>query len=226
MNKYYIHYGILIKIFLALTTTTVILLAAANHANAKDFGNHGHIFTILEEDILAVIKRSLEQVDLDALNQKMRQQTINYAENPKKVIGITNYKPEVGEGNKEFLFDPTYTVAADIFDHHGNLMHARGKKVNPLEYVPLRESLIFINGDNEEQIKLALSFQSSRENKVKIILVAGHPLKIQREHKIWIYFDQAGILTTKLGITQVPALVEQDGLRLKIKLIDVKGDLK
>jgi conjugal transfer pilus assembly protein TraW len=37
--------------------------------------------------------------------------------------------------------------------------------------------------------------------------------------KAWqlsVYFDQQGVLTTKFGITQVPALVSQEGMRLRI----------
>jgi conjugal transfer pilus assembly protein TraW len=31
-----------------------------------------------------------------------------------------------------------------------------------------------------------------------------------------VYFDQQGALTRKLGITQVPALVSQEGLQLRV----------
>ena len=67
-----------------------------------------------------------------------------------------------------------------------------------------------------------MNLYKEREEKLKIILVKGEPLKLQREQreqKIWIYFDQAGFLTQKLGIKEVPALVIQDGLRLKISVI-------
>ena len=33
---------------------------------------------------------------------------------------------------------------------------------------------------------------------------------------VLVYYDQQGLLTRRLGITQVPALVSQDGLRLRI----------
>ena len=67
-----------------------------------------------------------------------------------------------------------------------------------------------------------MNLYREREEKLKIILVKGEPLKLQRElkkQKIWIYFDQAGFLTQKLEIKEVPALVTQDGLRLKISII-------
>ena len=36
-----------------------------------------------------------------------------------------------------------------------------------------------------------------------------------------VYFDQQGLLTRRLGITQVPALVSQEGMRLRIDELEV-----
>ena len=55
-----------------------------------------------------------------------------------------------------------------------------------------------------------------KNTKEKIILTSGKSLEIQRQYKVWIYFDQQEVLTKKLGIKAVPAIVEQDKLRLKI----------
>ena len=136
----------------------------------------------------------------------------NNVERPTSVTGITKAKE-----SKEFFYDPTYVLTHDIRDHNNQLLHPAGTKVNPLEFTPLKEALLFIDGDDDSQVKFALKQQA------KIILVKGSPLKLQRKEKIWIYFDQGGILTSKLGITQVPALVTQEGLQLKIKIFG--GDL-
>ena len=45
---------------------------------------------------------------------------------------------------------------------------------------------------------------------VKIILIAGSPLKLSEELGIPIYFDQYGLITKKLRIKQVPAMVFQE----------------
>lgn len=50
-------------------------------------------------------------------------------------------------------------------------------------------------------------------------MVKGSPLELQRKHKIWIFFDQAGFITNKLGIREVPALVTQEGLNLKVSIM-------
>jgi conjugal transfer pilus assembly protein TraW len=36
-----------------------------------------------------------------------------------------------------------------------------------------------------------------------------------------VYFDQQGLLIRRLGITQVPALVSQEGLHLRIDELEV-----
>jgi conjugal transfer pilus assembly protein TraW len=47
--------------------------------------------------------------------------------------------------------------------------------------------------------------------------VKGAPLELNEQHDRWFYFDQAGVLTKKLGIKQVPSIVTQYGQLLKIQ---------
>ena len=53
----------------------------------------------------------------------------------------------------------------------------------------------------------------------KIILVKGAPLALEKQYHRWFYFDQAGLLTRKFAITQVPARITQFGKMLKIEEI-------
>ncbi len=192
------------------------LLIGIEEAEARDFGVHGHVFEIKEQDFLEVINAKLKAVDWNKFNQKIQDKTKDYIENPTKVIGIKRAKE-----SKEYFYDPTYVLDQNIYDHVGKLIHAKGTKVNPLEFTSLREALIFIDGDDKNQIEFALKQYKQRQEKLKIILVRGSPLKLQRKEKIWIYFDQEGIITSKLNIKEVPALVEQNHLKLKISIINL-----
>ena len=187
----------------------LICFITVNSANAKDFGVQGHCFAIAEENILELIAKKLKNIDLKVLNEKLKQQTIDYIENPKPITGIIPAKE-----NKIFYFDPSYIVQEDIYDHKNTLIHKKGTKINPLDHVALSKPLIFIDGDDKKQVDLALSYKNA-----KIILVKGSPLKLQRIHKRWIYFDQAGFLTQKLGITHVPTKISQEDLRLRLEEI-------
>lgn len=196
-----------------LCVLLLILFPVVNATHAKDFGIQGHCFAIEEENILELIEKKLKNIDLKELNERLKQQTIDYVENPKAVAGITKAKE-----NKIFYFDPSYIVENDVFDHKNTLIRTKGTKINPLDYVALSKSLIFIDGDDRAQVNLALTYKDA-----KIILIKGSPLKLQRTHKRWIYFDQAGFITNKLQISEIPALVEQEDKRLKISII---GDIK
>lgn len=190
-------------------------------ADAKDFGVLAHTYEIKEQDIVEYIKQRLQKIDLDALNQEMRQKVEEGIERPKPVVGITNTKEE-----RTWIYDPTFVLQEAIYDAKGNLIYPKGTIINPLEKTSLSSSLIFIDGDDESQIEYALRESKLLNEEVKIILVKGSPIKLQKLHKIWIYFDQFGFLTSKFGIKHVPASVMQEGKGLKIREIVINQDSK
>jgi len=180
---------------------------------AKDFGSLGHSYEIGEQDLIEYIKNKLQRVDLNALQEETKERVRSSVERPKAVPDITN-----AEEDKSWYYDPTYILKEDLKDHEGRIIHKKGYTVNPLEKMGLSSDLIFIDGDEELQVQYAL--KESLKKRVKVILIKGAPLELQKKHKIWIYFDQFGFLTTKLGIRHVPAIVSQEGLRLKIQEIE------
>ena len=50
----------------------------------------------------------------------------------------------------------------------------------------------------------------------KPYLVGGSTINLMRAWKTRVYYDQEGLLVRKLGITAVPAIVSQEGARLRI----------
>ena len=59
----------------------------------------------------------------------------------------------------------------------------------------------------------------------RIILIGGSVFKIKEElgetHADKVYFDQSGELTSKFGIKESPAIVMQEGLRLKVEVVSL-----
>ncbi len=80
--------------------------------------------------------------------------------------------------------------------------------------------LVFIDGDDAAQIAWALK---RFDTKARLIMVKGAPLEAMTRHQRRFYFDQAGRLTSKFGITYVPAVVEQAGRAMRITETPVKG---
>lgn len=199
--------------------------------HAKDFGVRGKIAPIEEDDPLVLIQSKLktmeERGELERHNRELQKKTKAAIERPKPVEGITRATKA-----REFYYDPTYIVPEDIKDHQGRIIHSKGTRLNPLETVTLSQGLLFFDGDDGDQVAFAKEKLKEKpkeklkeklaESSVKLILVKGAPLSLSEELKVPVYFDQSGLLTKKLGIHHVPALVTQQGLHLRIEEIKME----
>ena len=58
--------------------------------------------------------------------------------------------------------------------------------------------------------------------RAKPILVGGSYMDLMRSWKLRLYYDQEGVLVRKFGITAVPAIVSQEGQRLRIDEVLIK----
>lgn len=182
-------------------------------ASAADYGVSGQTFPIIEADLLSVIENKLRSLEasgkLADMQEEMKRTTIARVRRPVPVanIGQTSVR-------RSWMFDPTLTVENDITDNDGNIIARRGQKVNPLETLAFSQRLIFVNGDRREEIDWAVA--NGDPLKTKVIFVAGSPFDEMKGYQRRFYFDQAGVLVNKFGIRNTPALVEPNGLTLKI----------
>ncbi len=115
---------------------------------------------------------------------------------------------------RSWSYDPTITVGSDIFDHRGNLIIPKGRKVNPLDTVSLRQSLVFFDADDAAQLRWAI--KSTTVTNAKLILTGGSPFTVMKVEQRRVFFDQGGKLIAKFGIRHTPAVVEQAGRVLKV----------
>ena len=144
------------------------------------------------------------------LNGELKRRTIARVNRPDAVAGIARASEA-----RHWQFDPTITLAADIRGARGELIHAAGTRVNPLDSVQLRGDLLFLDGDDPDQLAWALT----QDTNAKLILVKGAPLELMKARQRRFYFDQGGKLTARFGIRSVPARVRQDDRLLEISEI-------
>ncbi|OAO00809.1 type-F conjugative transfer system protein TraW [Sphingomonadales bacterium EhC05] len=180
---------------------------------ARDYGQQGTHFPIIEQDLLEQIQSRLQAMDkngdIDRLNQKLKARTIARVNRPKSVAGLTRANETTTR-----LFDPAITLQADILDHDGRRIWSKGTKVNPLDTVPLRAALIFLDGDDPAQLEWAFA---QKPKTAKLILTNGAPLKLMKARQRRFYFDQGGKLTAHFDIKALPAMVDQQGRMLRIR---------
>lgn len=188
-------------------------------AVAKDFGTQGTTYPIEEEDPITLILQKLntmaENGDLERRNQEIASKTKASIERPKPVEGITK-----ASKSRVFYYNPTYVVEQDLKDHKGQVFAHKGERINPLEKVSFSQTLIFFDGDDEDQKAWAQT--KLKGNSVKLVLVKGAPLELSKLWGTHIYFDQNGYLTGKLGIAHVPAIVANENKQLRIEEVSLK----
>jgi conjugal transfer pilus assembly protein TraW len=213
----------IIKILIVIDTLTPMVLYA------KDFGIIGQTFSITEEPFIEMLKKRLDKIDLEQEKQKIQKAVKERVENPLAVLGVN---PAIED--RVFYFDPSYILDKDVILPCGKILHKAGTKVNPLEHMDLSRRLFFIDARIaaqlawlKEQLNKQLAKQEQKEQvEDRVILVSGSVFKLQEllgeKNANKVYFDQAGELTSKFGIKASPAIVVQEGLKLKIEEVALK----
>ena len=190
-----------------------VALIVATPALARDYGQQGTLFPVIEVDMLRMIEAKLRAAQasgrIDAANREFARRSIEKVKRPPPVPGITpTVKP------RAWLYDPTITIDQDLRDQKGRLIIAKGARVNPLDTVGLRQRLFFLDGDDPAQVAWAMRVTTALN--AKLILTRGAPLALMGAQQRRFYFDQNGSLTAKFGIHHVPAVVEQQGRALRV----------
>ncbi|MBK9162278.1 MAG: type-F conjugative transfer system protein TraW [Nitrosomonadales bacterium] len=192
-----------------------LLISLLPIAHADDLGVVGPTYDIAEPDLLEVIQSSLYQMEKNGeLSKKQgeyRDRVIGAVEKPKPVPSL---KATVVK--RTFYHVPTMIMDHDIRGVDGAILFARGLKVNPLDHVSLRDELIFFDGRDRRQVSFVKQTMRKLKGAAKPIMVAGEPLNLMRNWKHRVFYDQGGALVRRLGIRQVPAVVTQDGKRLRV----------
>lgn len=191
------------------------LILLATSAWAKDLGTIGPIYDIAERDLIDVIQakllRAQKSGELARIETDYKRHIIASLEQPKPVAGIGP-----AQAASTHYIDPTWTLDRDVVDDRGKLLYPKGTRINPFDYDRLPRSLLFLDESDNRQVVFAKAFIDRSPVPVKPILIAGEPFKLMREWKREVYFDQGGALSKRLEITHSPALVTQEGKRLRI----------
>lgn len=202
-------------VFLALVLAVPsIILAAAEHGRT-DLGVIGPVYKIREQDFLEYIRNKLTVMQRSGELRRLQQQELEQArkriERPAPVPGITRtVKPHV------FYIDPALKVEHAIRDAEGRIITMPGTKVNPFDYLTMSKHLLFIDGDDADQVKWATAMDGRYHGHVKTILVSGSPIDLMKRWKRRVYFDQHGVLSQRFHIRHVPAIVSQNKKRLRV----------
>lgn len=206
--------------FLLPCMAAAALTLALPSAHALDAGVIGPTYEIAEPHLLQFIEQRLRQKEasgeLRRLQEEARNRGVDAVRHPEPVAGLSTT-----QAKRSFYYDPTYTLDRNVLDGQGRLMFATGTRANPLDIVSLPRRLLFFDARDPRQVVQARRLIAQYDGRVKPILTGGSYLDLMQAWQLPVYYDQLGMLTKRLGIRQVPALVSQEGKRLRIDELEV-----
>lgn len=187
---------------------------------AKDLGVYAQSYPIAEESLLVAIQREVQEKvnsgDMKRLQEEARQRARDRFMNPTPVAGITTATKDMVS-----FYDPTIIFPESIRDATGRILIPAGTKSNPLDLIKYSKKMVFFDGRDKRQVEMVRQMVvNAPRGYVKPVLTAGSFVELLKAWKTQVYLDQYGYLTKKLGIRQVPAIVSQEGNKLRI---DIKG---
>lgn len=190
------------KVFLC----SIIFSCSLGQATAKNLGSIGMVWEIREQSLLALIEQRLQdefggksEDEIKAEVQKRVEQNVlrpAYVELPRATR------------DSERTFDPSFTLERDLSDHKGNVFANKGQVVNPFDHIPFDRTLIFIDGDDESQVKWLQGFKAETVVR-KVILTKGNIRDVNNLLDEWVYFDQNATLIKRFGIKALPTVIDE-----------------
>lgn len=201
--------------FTLLAVTAATAMAFSGVARSAALGKIGPTYPIAEQNLLDQIKAKLKEKErsgeLAKLQQQARERATATVTNPPPVPGL-----KAADSARTFYFDPSVQLPQNVLDDRGRVLFAAGTVKNPLDVISMSKHLLFFDGRDARQVKRARELIDLYRGRVKPILVGGSYLNLMKSWQIPVYYDQQGLLVRKLGITAVPAIVSQEGKRLRV----------
>lgn len=181
----------------------------------------GPVYPIAERDALQVLQaRMARQVTPERLarwrarqSEQARLRTLE----PIPVAGLARASARVRR-----VFDPALEVPDAITDADGRTVVPAGARINPLAVLSLTRRLAFFDARDPEQVQAIERLLARGGTPVKPVAVGGAWLPLARRWSRPVYFDQQGLLSRRLQLGAVPALVFQEGQHLVVEEIPAR----
>jgi conjugal transfer pilus assembly protein TraW len=175
----------------------------------------GPTYPILEPDMLKEIEKTLKEKERTGELARLQREAIERSEksaaNPPPVAGLVRTREP-----RTFYFDPSVIANQRITTPDGKVIVEAGQKFNPLDQVSLPQWMVFFDARDPAQVRKAEALIQEAHGRAKPILTGGSYVNLQKKWQRPVFYDQTGALTRKFGIRQVPAVVYQEGKRLRI----------
>jgi conjugal transfer pilus assembly protein TraW len=210
-----------------LTCLAVATAGILHSAYGEDLGVKAQTYALdadASDQIKDVMRHKQQTGELDRFWKNYRDRVLASIKSPPPLGIPSDYVPRTE------LHDLTFVIPADYKDQDGTVIVRRGTVVQPLKIMPLKNGLLFIDGNDPRQVEYAI--RRSETEPLKIVLTAGsaYLMRIKYKNVPWhgetgvpFYFDQRKMIINTLAklygiqINSVPAALFQRGDKLAIQ---------
>jgi conjugal transfer pilus assembly protein TraW len=188
-------------------------LLALSPAFAEHLGRLAKVYPIQEEDSRKVLKAQIAKKykSAEEVRTKNKKLAVDFLNNLPAVEGIRK-----AQQNRTRFMDLTHVFAEDLHDDKGRVVAKAGTRVNLLSGGKIKDMLLILDGRDPRQVAMLDRLWRS-EQKVVPILVAGSHTQLTHRYKRSFFYDYGGAASRAFGVDRVPALIGQDGDRIRIE---------
>lgn len=179
----------------------------------------GKTYDFAELDMIDAIQSHIQNngPKIEKKFEEMRQQSIDKMANiaPKLSNGLS-YAME----DREFFANTKYTNPEDIKDANGKILYKAGYTYEPMDYISLPYSMVFINAERKEEIEWLKSSGMLDSAKFRILITSGKYSEVSKALGQHVFFANDQIIS-RMNIKATPSIASQEKNRLKIKEVCV-----
>lgn len=189
----------------------LILTVLPQLASANDLGMLGAVYPIAEKDALTEFQERAGAVDWPKVFEKKKwEKKIKDYKAPDMV------KLPPARENRTRLVDMTWSSEFDVPDGKGGVLYPKGYTFNPLEYLFLPQTLVFIDGTDREQVLWLKNSPYQGDLKTVLLLVDGSYFDMSKELKRPAFYANRKIVE-RLDIRAVPSVAVQNGKVMQVR---------
>lgn len=197
-------------------------------ASVKKGGHivQGELYAIKEPDILSVIEERAKNYDWSSALARVKKRMMDR-------LSPSFDLPTVTEDVTEY-FAPTFTLPQNIvipkYNNQPEKMIAQaGTTINVLNYAKLQVPMIVFDQEDERQLRLVKDWIKTYPN-ADLFVVGQIDAKKDTPRQVELskefgkpVYPWFGKMTDRFGVRAVPAIVDQQGDRLRIRYVAPKG---
>jgi conjugal transfer pilus assembly protein TraW len=190
----------------------VLLQASVSYASVV--GSEGATYPIAERDALQEVKERVAQVDWSRHFQRLRKSLKSFR--PENLQPLPKAK-----SNRTFTVDMTYTLEFDIPDGKGGILYPKGYTFNPLDYAGLQNVLVFIDGQDRNQVEWFRGSGYAKDPGVMLLLTGGSYIALSEKLQRPVFYATRQIVG-RFRLQAVPSVLYQRGRLVEVREFEIE----